>query len=58
MQMKGGFRVRSNGQPVAQSSKETAAQDITPRWKYLFRPLHIATQRRRRDSRYRREIRR
>jgi hypothetical protein len=29
MQMKGGFRVRSNGQPVAQSSKETAAQDIT-----------------------------
>jgi hypothetical protein len=30
MQMKGGFRVRSNGQPVAQSSKDTAAQDITP----------------------------
>jgi hypothetical protein len=29
MQLKGGFRVRSNGQPVAQSSKETAAQDIT-----------------------------
>jgi YD repeat-containing protein len=29
MQMKGGFRVRSNGQPVAYSSKETAAQDIT-----------------------------
>ena len=29
MQMKGGFRVRSNGQPVAQSSKATAAQDIT-----------------------------
>jgi RHS repeat-associated protein len=29
MQMKGGFRVRSNGQPVAQSSKDTAAQDRT-----------------------------
>jgi hypothetical protein len=29
MQMKGGFRVRSNGQPVAQSSKATAAQDRT-----------------------------
>ncbi|KAF5437174.1 hypothetical protein C5S35_05330 [Candidatus Methanophagaceae archaeon] len=29
MQMKGGFRVRPNGQPVAQSSKATAAQDIT-----------------------------
>ena len=27
MQMKGGFRVRSNGQPVAHSSKETVAQD-------------------------------
>ncbi|MCK5014073.1 MAG: VCBS repeat-containing protein [Candidatus Omnitrophica bacterium] len=29
MQMNGGFRVRPNGQPVANSSKETAAQDIT-----------------------------
>jgi len=29
MQMKGGFRVRPNGQPVVQSSKETAAQDRT-----------------------------
>jgi RHS repeat-associated protein len=29
MQMRGGFRVRPNGQPVAHSSKETAAKDIT-----------------------------
>jgi RHS repeat-associated protein len=29
MQMRGGFRVRPNGQPVVQSSKGTAAQDRT-----------------------------
>jgi len=30
MQMHGGFRVRSDGQPVVQSSKETDAQDRNP----------------------------